>query len=262
MSRFHLEVNVSYRCNAVCQDCNRAVGLARFKNTELTAAVFQRACDRMTEQGIRVHKCTLVGGEPILNPEIQEIMDIAATSLPGLRIGRLLTNNIPGARTDADPGGKAKKRREELTLPHPFKWVRANLDDPENPLSGKTKHMPYFWSPKDYGLEAKWENCTVRNYCGKGLDSNGWSMCGVDGTIGRLLRINPYHVDGATLEETPGICQHCPYGLKREVNVATCKRIEAGELARISPTYVEGFKRHKEEPMEFARLYEEQLQQS
>jgi hypothetical protein len=208
----------------------------------------------MTEQGIRVHKCTLVGGEPILNPECQEIMDIAATCLPGLKIGRLLTNNIPGARTEAEPRGKAKELRESLVLPPPFKWVRASLDDPEDPMSGKTKHTPYFWSPKDYGLEAKWENCTVKNFCGKGLDSHGWSMCGVDGTIGRLLRIDPYTRDGVTLTETPGICQHCPYGLKREVNLATCARIEAGELKRISPTYVEGFKLHKLEPMTLERM--------
>ena len=248
-----LEVNITYACNAVCQDCNRAVGVSRFPNTEMTAEQMGRAVDTMNDQGFKVRKMSIIGGEPIVNRELPAILDHAVRS-KGLTCGRLLTNNIPGKRTGRHPEGEAKAKRDAMKLPSPFKWIRSGLDDPENPLSGKTKHDPFFWSPKDFGLTSLFGECRVKNFCGKGLDANGWSMCGIAGVLGRLLRINPYTLKGGTVKETPGICEHCPYGLPRATQQGINAEIEAGKKPRFSPTLQKGVEDNANKPLKFERL--------
>lgn len=238
-----LEVNVTYRCNATCQDCNRAIGLARFKNAELTAEQMGRAVDVMIAKKVRITRLTLAGGEPLLNSELQGILDHAAR-LPGLRNGRLLTNDV---RKDDGP-------RQTLKLPSMFRWVPAPLDDPTDVRSGKEAHVPFFVSPADLGMHSHFGECRVKGYCGKGFDANGWSMCGIAGTLGRLLRIDPYDRTGPKTSETPGICQHCPYGMPRKTQRRLSAAINRGEHERISPTYKEAFARHAEDPVEFERF--------
>ena len=236
-----LEVNVTYSCNAVCEHCNRAVGLAKFGPTNVTAEQMGRMVDDLIARKIRVRRLTLAGGEPLVNPHLQGILDHAAR-LPGLKNGRLLTNDV-----------KRDGPRADLKLPPMFRWVPAPLDLD----TGKTQHVPFFISPKDHGLDAHYGNCTVRGYCGKGFDAFGYSMCGIAGTLGRLLGINPYSKTPIVQERRPEvlkICQHCPYGIDgRPAKYDLYRRVAKGELTAISPVYRDGLKRHRKEPMELEK---------
>lgn len=243
--KMRLEILVTYKCNVQCLDCNRAIGLAKFRDTTLLPSQVKAAVDQVRDAGHYVTRCTLSGGEPLLNPYLQEIIQ-EADKLPGLRHGRVLTNDV-----------ERDGVRKTLKLPKRWEWVPAPIDDPTDPLSGKDQHEPFFVSPADHGIHATWDNCSVRGYCGKGFDAYGWSMCGVAATIGRIIGVDPYWHDGIqSHRKQEEICKHCIYGLTRRQNKKLCSRVHNGELERISPTYKEGLKRHRKTPMEFERFSE------
>lgn len=261
-----IECNVTYRCNAICDHCDKAVGLATFPNTEMTAEQMGRAKDQFNDQGLKSRRVTMCGGEPVMNRELQGIIN-EASQLHGLPkkqrgrdpVGRVLSNGMP--RTQA--------QRDKIDMPNAgWDWVINPLDDPDDPLSGKNDsskrpnarvHLPFWISPADIGLEATWENCTVRGWCGKGFDSSGWAMCGKAGMFGRLLGIDPYgrsdvDVKDHVMTAIPDICKHCQYGLKKPVQASIAKDYWAGKLPfSISPTFSKLLKKYKDNPIQFDR---------
>lgn len=239
-----IECGVNQICNAQCEHCNRAIGLARFKELEMTAEQMGRAASKMMDQRLRIIRLTLGGGEPVMNPELQGIIDEAAGRLPDLKDGRVLTNDMP----------HTKEKRAAIKLPHNFRWVPSPLRDPFDAKSGKDSHEPFFISPKDLGMRSKWSQCRVKGWCGKGLDACGWSMCGIAGTLGRLLGIDPYSRDGQTSKEVKGICEHCVYGLKEKEVKGVFRAAVKGKIPNFTETYVEGLKRHRKNPMVMERL--------
>ena len=260
-----IECNVTYKCNAVCTHCNKAVGLAKFRNADMTPDQMRRAVAQLIEQKIRVVRFTFCGGEPIAHPQLQELIN-EADRLPGVKYGfRVLTNGLKSS----------EEARAAIVLPKRFEWVVNALDDVDDPLSGKNNpharpnrryHTPFWVSPADLDLEAKFENCTVKGWCGIGLDSTGFQACGKMRMFGELLG-----VDGVSLREgdimdhitkaVPEICKHCQYGLPgggtsgrrkkgmkgpaHDIDVA----VRRGEMEAISPTFVKAFAQHKEQPL-------------
>jgi hypothetical protein len=222
-----------------------------------TAAQARAAVDLIIKQGKTISRCTLGGGEPLLNKELPEIIN-EFDRLPGLKRGRVLTN-----------GQQREGPRLSIQLPKRWKWITAPIVDPSNPKSGKAEHVPFFVSPKDHGIYSAWKFCTVKGFCGKGLDAYGFSMCGVAATLARLLGINPYWQDGPQLmRKQEEICAHCPYGIQgnsRSERRANQRKLTdaamRGEIPAISKTFQEGLKRHREQPMEFERFAEKELHQ-
>lgn len=238
-----IECGVNQLCNAQCEHCNRAIGIARFKELEMTAEQMGRAVDRMQEQRVRTLRLTLGGGEPVQNPELQGIINEAAR-FPYLKSCRVLTNDMP----------ITIEKRAAIKLPPKFRWVPSPLRNPLDPKSGKHRHEPFFISPKDLGMKSKWSQCRVKGWCGKGLDACGWSMCGIAGTLGRLLRINPYSRDGQTSKETPGICEHCIYGLTERELKGVFRAARKGKIPNITETYRVGLEEHRRNPIVMERL--------
>lgn len=235
-----IQMIATQRCNAICEHCDKAVGYARIGGLEYTEADMQRHAKQLGEQGLSVRRLTISGGEPIVNKELQGILDAA----PPVREGRLLTNALTS--TEA--------ARHAISLPENWRWVPAPLDDVTDPRSGKNDatarptgrvHHAYWISPADYGFNATFEKCGVRGYCGRGLDRNGWSMCGQAPILGPLLGINPYgagdDVDIIDHVMTPiqDMCKHCIYGLGRR----GAKQFRWKVKESVSKTFVAAFKR-------------------
>lgn len=261
-----IECHVTTRCNAVCIHCDAGVGYMKIRNSDMTRDQMRRAVDMLIEQNVTVNRFTFCGGEPVVHPDLQGLID-EADRIPGVRRGfRVLTNGL----------NSTAEKRVAIKLPPRFKWIVNALDDPDDPLSGKndpTKrpnlryHKPFWISPADIGLEASWENCTVRGWCGIGLDSNGWSVCGKARMLGELLGIDPCMRDGDIMQHVrtpvPDICRHCQYGLpdggvgakarpkRKQVGAGYDieRRYAAGELPEVSPTFVAAFAQHKQQPV-------------
>lgn len=254
-----LEVISTYACNARCDHCDRAVGYAEFDNTALTQEQMARAVDQCNQQQVKVDRVSISGGEPVMNKGLQGIVTEARRLevRSGRRfIGRVLTNGMP----------RSKPLRDKIQMPKGFNWFENPLDEPDDPKSGKndpTKrfrvHYPFFISPADIGIEAKWEWCGVRGWCGKGFDSSGWMMCGKAGMLGRLFQIDPHlRGDGDIFEHvnTPinDICRHCQYGMqKKNAQQTIYEAYQRGELEAISPTFKKVLQRHAETPTTFER---------
>lgn len=246
-----LQVISTHKCNARCDHCDKAIGYAKLSGLELTAADMQRAQAQATEQrGTWFHRATISGGEPVLNPELQGIVD-AAAALPACKELRVLTNDLPGTAG----------RRAAITLPANAHWVAAPLDDPTNPLSGKNDptarnnrrtHWAYWISPADIGMEATWEKCETRGWCGKGLSPGGWSMCGQAPILSRLLDIPAEKWDCIIREHVntpiPEMCRHCVYGLSRAEQNKVKAAHRNGDLPDMTPTYAAAFGKETASP--------------
>ena len=237
-----LQILVTQRCNAICKHCDKAVGYARLSDIEMTEDLMRGFVNEMIRQRISFLRVTLSGGEPIVNRELPGIIG-QANRIRGCKDFRVLTNDLHST-AEARAAIKFPNRR--------WRWAPAPLDDLNDPKSGKNNpgvryknrvHLQFWTSPKDIGLKATFEDCGVRVWCGKGLDSCGFSMCGQAPIIGRVLGINPYpnHVKdsifGHISKPIPEICEHCMYGCTKADAEATWERIEKGELPDMSPTY-------------------------
>ena len=249
-----VEQNVTFRCNAICTWCNKGVGLVKFPASEsdMTVEQTKRAVDQLIEQKVKVFRWTFCGGEPVLNSDLQGMIDEVAR-LKTLRIGRVLTNDMP----------VTKVMRDRIELPRRFRWVPNPLDDPNDPFSGKNNpkgrfrgrvHKPFWISPADIGMRAEFKNCTVRGWCGIGLDSSGWSMCGKATMLGKLLGIDPTMKEGNIEQhvDTPieGICKHCQYGLESKAQERQIfNRYKDGEFPDISQTFKMAFACHESQPL-------------
>ncbi len=260
--KIRIECNITQRCNARCDHCNKAVGYADGALKDMTLDQIRRAVDQLIDQKIMVKRFTFCGGEPILHPDLQEMIYEVARLVPyGLQWGRVLTNDL----------NQSKKLRSKIDLPRKFTWVPNPLDDPNDPLSGKndpTKrgnkrfHLPFWISPHDVGIESKFDNCTTKGWCGIGLDAEGWSMCGKATLMGKLLGIDPTMKEGDLMKHfhTPieDICKHCQYGVggkrhrvgkkrgMRDDMVKIFEKWESGEIESISKTWEEAFSRHND----------------
>jgi len=254
--RIRIECNITQRCNARCLHCNKAVGYADHLFPDMTVEQIRTAVDMLIDQKITVRRFTFCGGEPILNKGLQDMIYEVAR-LPGLHMGRVLSNDL----------NASKSLRDKIVLPDDrFRWVLAPLDDPDDPLSGKndpTKrgntrtHQPFWISPHDLGMEANFEKCNVRGWCGIGLDSTGFSMCGKAFMFGELFGIetSKWDIDIKKHIKTaiPDICKHCQYGLggvkglkRKGPQHDIDRRYKAGELNDISPTFEKAFSDHAE----------------
>jgi len=254
--RIRIECNITFRCNAICDFCNKAVGLAKFPNTDMTVAQIKKAVDMLNDQKIKVVRFTFCGGEPILNKGLQDMIYEVAR-LPHLRQGRVLSNDL----------NASKHLRDKIVMPDDrFRWVLAPLDDPDDPLSGKndpTKrgstrtHLPFWISPDDLGMDSTFDKCTIKGHCGIGLDSTGFSACGKAQMFGTLFGVetSSWDVDIAKHIKTPinDICKHCQYGLggvkglrRKGPQHDIARRYQAGELEDISPTFKKVFADHAE----------------
>lgn len=258
--KIRVEANINWSCNARCFGCNK--GLGYFKNPvpDMTVENMRVAVDQLLDQEIEVKRFTFCGGEPILHKGLQEmIYEVSRLTSTGLQWGRVLTNGL----------NATKSLRDKIDIPPKFSWVENPLDDPDDPLSGKndpTKrgntrvHLPFWISPADIGEESTFEKCTIKGWCGIGLDSTGFSMCGKSVMLGKLFGIETAKWD-CDIEKhvtTPinDICKHCQYGLggikglkQRGPQYDIARKYWNGELEAISPTFEEAFKNHNEKTL-------------
>jgi hypothetical protein len=234
-TKLRFEINATLRCNAVCKWCNRAVGVADFDETDVHPDQIPPMVEAMKRAGLRPSRVKIAGGEPLENPRLNEIVQALAPL--NSSEGWILTN------------GTQKDRRKTVNLPANWKWHPSNLD-------GKL-HEPFLVSPVDVGIRSTLplaQRCDIQRTCGVAFDAQGFAMCGLAGTLGRLLRVNPYREEPVIDRQGFGdICKHCPYSLSEPMQRKLFELVYDGHLSNPSPTFREGIKRWKEEPVSWPR---------
>jgi hypothetical protein len=226
---WNFEFESTYRCNTVCEYCNRLVGVIKIPDSDLTPDQVRYAIRMLREMRFYSVRIKISGGEPEMNPHIEEIVDLISTYLKPKHLWVLQNGILPDA-----------VERERAV-------VKINALPKQN-------HDPFAVSPIDAGLEEHQmvHACLNRSQTGGAFDSHGFTFCALAPIIGRVLRINPYK-PYPIFDQDYDICRHCPLSLNK---VGRQKLYSWAQLTGNYPskTYKEGIKAYKEDPFLIPRL--------
>lgn len=227
------EINVTQRCNAVCEFCDRLVGVVNIRNTDVTADQVRQMVEVMQRVGYRPRRINIAGGEPYVNKELNGIIEAVE---PLKRNVVVLTNCVTEYKLPKQKNGKRI-------------WFRhAALEEKD--------HVPFLVSPKDLGITDYRRSCAIQKKCGIAFDAFGFSMCPVAASLGHVLRINPYR-QTPTHDRIMEICDHCPHTLKKDSRLNMYNAVRNGEVIYPTKTLQEGLERFAQDPIAFPRFGEQ-----
>ena len=227
-SRRRVEIDITYRCNMRCPNCNRSCGQAPALIDMPVAQVdaFLRAS---VGAGIRWERIRLLGGEPTLHPRLTSILNL---------LNDYRTQHNPGLRLVIGTNGHGRRVRQILsTLPshvvikNTFKTSRPRLFRPFNqaPVDARRYRFADFAS-----------GCRIIEDCGLGLTPQGYYPCAVAGGIDRIFGFGVGRKSLPPIEDemTDLMARFCP--LCGHFGFAWPTR-----RPRISPTWKRGYAAHR-----------------
>ena len=225
----------TYRCNMACKDCNRFLDILKWPDSDMSVRNLKKAANIISHSQFKPGRIRFTGGEPLLHPEIREMVNIVNEQWkPELRLVMFSNGAI-----------KLKGR-----LP-----LRLNSTTPD-----EKKHRPYLISPADLGIESTggWKTyCHVKKGCGLLYDCYGFSFCVHAGAFGRLLRIDPYK-QKPFKEGIEEICRHCICSVAVSHRFKLQDAAMQGDFEYPTKTYREGIKAFKKKPFVFKRFEDRQ----
>ena len=175
ISRRYIELDLTYRCNLQCRNCNRSCTQApSWRDTSVACIVaFIR---ESVATGRSWERIRLLGGEPTLHPDFTSIIgmliDYRASANPGLRIV-VCTNGC---------GSSVRRRLDDLPagidIKNTWKGGRQRLFRPFN--VAPIDRPLYRWADTSCG-------CRILEDCGLGLTPQGYYPCAIAGAIDRVF---------------------------------------------------------------------------
>jgi hypothetical protein len=174
-SRRRVEIDLTYRCNLRCRNCNRSCTQAP-SDLEIRAEAVQAFIEQSCRAGIQWERVRLLGGEPTLHSRFFHLLDmildyrarhnpalriVVCTNGRGRRVGRALARLPPGVAVK----NTAKGTRQRLFRP----FNLAPMDRRRHRLSDLTA------------------GCRILDDCGLGLTPLGYYPCAVAGGIDRVM---------------------------------------------------------------------------
>jgi len=198
-SREYAEIDITYRCNLKCLNCNRSCSQAPSRQ-EMPVAAIAAFIEQSLDQGIQWKRIRLLGGEPTLHSRIFEIVDLLsnyqARHNPGLHL--VLGTNFHGRRVRRVLARLPENVRIKSTL----KTSRENLFRPFNVAPCDT----IYHRGSDYTC-----GCRIIAECGLGLTPSGYYMCAIAGGIDRIFqyRLGRRHLPAAADALTDQMAVFC-----------------------------------------------------
>ena len=174
-SREHAEIDITYKCNLKCLNCNRSCTQApselEMPVADIEAFIRQSIEKRMTWKRIRI-----LGGEPTLHSRIFDIVDLLTAYQrdfnPAVRL--VLGTNFYGERVHR----VLEKLPAAIAIKSTLKSSRANLFKPFNVAPVDTLWHRF----SEYA-----GGCRIIEDCGMGVTPSGYYMCAVAGGIDRIF---------------------------------------------------------------------------
>jgi hypothetical protein len=174
-----VEMDITYRCNLRCGNCNRSCTQAP-SDRELSVQDVADFLAQSREQGARWDRIRLLGGEPTLHKNFLEIVDLLlahrAAGRPNPRI--VVCTNGAGRKVqrvlDSLPDGVVVKNTSKNSRQRLFRpFNKAPIDAPP----------PHRFSDFSAG-------CRILEDCGIGLTPLGYYPCAIAGGIDRVFGFN------------------------------------------------------------------------
>ena len=173
-SRQYAEIDITYKCNLKCINCNRSCTQAP-SSIEIAVADIEAFIHQSIEKNIAWKRIRILGGEPTLHSRIFDIidllMDYRRNFNPSVKL--VLGTNFFGNQVHR----VLEKLPDTIKIKSTLKSSRVNLFKPFNVAPVDT-HFNRF---SDYAC-----GCRIIEECGLGLTPSGYYMCAVAGGIDRI----------------------------------------------------------------------------
>jgi hypothetical protein len=177
-SHIYAEIDVTYRCNLKCNNCNRSCTQAPSK-TDIPVEKIESFLEESITGGIKWKRIRLLGGEPTLHPEIATILDMLLAHR---------STHSPHTRIVMCTNGSGKRINEILSrLPEGVE-IKSTAKGERQRL-----FRPFNMAPKDnvlYRFADYTAGCRIISDCGLGLTPTGYYPCAVAGGIDRVFGID------------------------------------------------------------------------
>ena len=234
-SRAYVEIDITYKCNLKCINCNRSCTQAP-SNLEMPVADIEAFIQQSVEKKNQWKRIRILGGEPTLHSRIFDIIDllIAYQSQYNPSVRLVLGTNFFGSRVHRF----LKKGPAAITVKSTLKSSRVNLFKPFNVAPVDTIFNRF----SDYAC-----GCRIIEECGMGLTPSGYYVCAIAGGIDRIFR---YHLGRKELpgesdpltDQMSAFCRLCGhFGVQWPTR-----------RARVSKTWRLAYRRFQEREMETA----------
>ena len=179
LSREYAEIDITYKCNLNCINCNRSCTQAP-DNTEMALDTIDRFLKQSIKENIIWKRIRLLGGEPTLHSQIFEIIKMLSQYQndhnPLVRL--VLGTNFFGQKVHQ----VLEKLPDNILIKSTLKTSKINLFKPFN--SAPCDHFLNTFSNYACG-------CRIIEDCGLGLTPSGYYMCAIAGGIDRIFQ---YHL--------------------------------------------------------------------
>ena len=174
-TRRNIEIDITYRCNLKCINCNRSCTQAP-SDTELPVAAIEAFLAQSIDQRIPWKRIRLLGGEPTLHSRWGDIIDrllaYRREHNPSVRL--VIGTNFHGHHVQR----VLAQLPETIAIKSTLKQSRVNLFKPFNVAPVDT----WFHRFSDYTC-----GCRIIDDCGLGLTPSGYYMCAIAGGIDRIF---------------------------------------------------------------------------
>ena len=185
-----LDVNITYKCNLGCNNCDRLC----YMNFDLPDIPIEQVMRLDRELPQHITKLQIVGGEPTLNPDLERIIRILKK--PHRTLIVFTNGSMPFFSDDAHVyvSKKAIKTQSEFEAQQ-----NAPVDE--------------------YGDVFDWAapGCWIADYCGPGVDYEGYFPCGCSAMISKIFKLDiavPYLgllTETKIRQQRAQVCKYCGY---------------------------------------------------
>jgi hypothetical protein len=174
-SRRYIEIDITYKCNLKCINCNRSCTQAP-SELEMPVDAIEGFIAQSVARKIAWRRIRILGGEPTLHSRffdiIDRLMDYRRLYNPSVRL--VVCSNSHGRRVRR----VLEKLPHSVTVKSTLKKSRTNLFRPFNVAPADIPINRF----SDYTC-----GCRIIEDCGLGLAPSGYYMCAIAGGIDRIF---------------------------------------------------------------------------
>ncbi len=200
ISRKFVVIDITYRCNLACSNCNRSCTKAP-TNQEMTPNQIADFIDQSIAENRSWQRIRLLGGEPTFHPDFLHIVEM---------LRKYRRNHCPELRLVVCTNGAGNRVRRilkaaprDVVIKNTFKSSRQRLFRPFNMAPVDSP----FFRFSDFAC-----GCRILNDCGIGVTPQGIYACAVSGGIDRVVGygLGRKHLPLSTDDMTDQLRVFCP----------------------------------------------------
>ncbi len=212
-----VEIDITYSCNVKCPHCNRSCTQAE-SNECMSIGQLKKFIDESIENDKKWERIRLTGGEPLLHPQIGEIIEQLLLYKKNFSPRTLIQLVTSGFGVDINDA---------------LSRVQDSIDILNTKKADMPKNFVYFNNAPVDSVAAKdtdySKGCTVTRFCGIGLTKYGYYPCAVAGGIDRIfgfdvgLKNMPVAGDSMAAQ-LRALCRYCGHfdGIKQAKEAVSC----------------------------------------